>query len=410
MRYLYSLILLLLQPFMLLRLYWRGRKLPAYRQRWLERFGIFPHPKIVAGGVWVHAVSVGEVVAAIPLVEELLRKGSTVPVIVTTTTPTGSARVKQAFGDRVTHVYLPYDLPIYIRNFLNRIVPQTLILMETELWPNLLYTCKQQRLKIILVNARLSDNSFINYKQVKFLVRGMLQQINVIAAQTKVDAERFIELGASESAVVIAGNLKFDMPKRTFKRQIVDRLVWIAASTHEGEEELILQAFKQLKQQFPDLLLILVPRHPDRFEQVASLIAAHTLIYVRRSASEIPQANTEVWLGDTMGELDFFYAQADMAFVGGSLVPIGGHNLLEAVASGAATITGPHMDNFREITVKLLAAKAITVIHTVDELTNKLRSWGTDKQLRLSFADYGLHVIEDNRGALAKVLTILQRY
>lgn len=407
MRYLYSLILLLLQPFILLRLYLRGKKLPAYRQRWLERFGIFPNPEISAGGIWVHAVSVGEVVAAIPLITELLNNDPGVPIIVTTTTPTGSARVKQAFGEKVTHVYLPYDLPVYINNFIYRLAPKTLIIMETELWPNLLYTCKHKQLKICLVNARLSDNSFANYKKIKFLLRGMLQQIDMIAAQTTVDAQRFIDLGAHENAVTVVGNLKYDVPLTNIKRQIVDRLVWIAASTHDGEEVLILQLFKKLKQDLPSLLLILVPRHPDRFKQIADLLTTHKLSYVRRSANQFPKPDTDVWFGDTMGELNFFYAQADMAFVGGSLVPIGGHNLLEPVASGVATVTGPYMHNFRDITAKLVAANAVTVIHSEEELADKLLAWGSDKVMRLSFATRGKQVLRDNQGALNKVLALV---
>lgn len=407
MRHLYSLILSLLQPFILLRLYLRGRKQPAYRQRWLERFGIFTNAHIATGGVWVHAVSVGEVVAAIPLISELLGNADTVPIIVTTTTPTGSARVRQAFGDKVTHVYLPYDLPIYINNFISRLAPKTLIIMETELWPNLLYTCKQRHLKICLVNARLSDNSFANYKKVKFLLRGMLQQIDIIAAQTDVDAKRFIELGADKHSVTIVGNLKFDVPMPIIKRDILNRLVWVAASTHEGEEELIVQIYKSLKQKFPTLLLILVPRHPERFKDVANLLRTHNLSFVQRSAGACPKSDTDVWLGDTMGELDFFYAQADMAFVGGSLVPVGGHNLLEPVATGVATVTGPHIHNFREITAKLAIAKAVAVINSEQELTENLLAWGNDKDIRLGFATRGMQVLKDNRGALNKVLALV---
>ncbi len=407
MRYLYSSILLLLQPFILLRLYWRGRKQPAYRHRWLERFGIFPNPNISAGGVWVHAVSVGEVVASIPLIKQLLDNSSALPIIVTTTTPTGSARVKQAFGDKVTHVYLPYDLPVYINNFISRLAPKKLIIMETELWPNLLYTCKQRQLKICLVNARLSDNSFANYKKIKFLLRGMLQQIDLIAAQTDVDAQRFIELGAVANSVTRVGNLKFDLPLVAIKRDIVDRLVWIAASTHAGEEEQIVKLFKPLKQKLPTLLLILVPRHPERFKEVANLLHTHNLSFVQRSVGAFPNSATDVWLGDTMGELDFFYAQADIAFVGGSLVSVGGHNVLEPLASGVATMTGPHMHNFREITAKLLSADAITIINSEDELAEHLLSWGSNKDLRLSFATRGMQVLQDNRGALDKVLALV---
>lgn len=406
MRYLYSLLLTMLLPVVFLRLCWRARKLPAYNQRWLERLGIFPDPHIPAGGIWLHAVSVGEVVAAIPLIKALQQNMPDIALTVTTTTPTGSARVRQAFANTVTHVYLPYDLPLFLNNFIQRINPKRLIIMETELWPNLLHVCNQQQIPILIANGRLSDRSFANYRKIKWLIQPMLKNITLVAAQSAQDADRFLQLGLDKDKLHITGNLKFDvdLPERT--ASLVDRLVWVAASTHNGEEEIVLQVYKQLKPQFPNLLLILVPRHPDRFAEVAALLTKHAVKYVQRSLQQDPTSDTDVLFGDSMGEMQYYYGLADFAFVGGSLVPIGGHNLLEPAAQGVPSITGPHISNFREISAKLANAQAIIVVENVTQLTTTVAAWCADPIARQTAGAQGLQVLKQNRGAMQQVLTL----
>lgn len=407
MRYLYSLILTILLPLAFVRLRWRARRLPAYNLRWLERLGIFADPKLQAGGLWLHAVSVGEVVAAIPLIRALQQRAPARPITITTTTPTGSELVRRTFNDTVTHVYLPYDLPWCINNFLGKIRPQQVIIMETELWPNLLHICNKRGMQIVIANARLSDKSFNNYRKIKWLMSDILNNVTCVAAQSTQDAQRFLQLGLSADKINITGNLKFDVEFPKHQSKINDRIVWVAASTHRGEEEIVLQVYKQLKQQFPNLLLILVPRHPDRFAEVADLLNQHQLSFQQHSKKEQLLASTQILLGDTMGDLGYFYALADLTFVGGSLVPIGGHNLLEPAGQGVPIVTGPHITNFREIANKLLHAKAMAIINSGTELFEQLRTWCAQPQQRLMIGQQGLAVVDQNRGAVAKTLGLL---
>ena len=405
-------------PFIFLRLLLRSIRVPSYRQRWPERLGIFSGSKLAKNGIWIHAVSVGEVVAAIPLIKSLQAKYPTMLLTVTTTTPTGSQRLKQSLQETVNHVFMPYDIPWAINSFIKKIQPSCLIIMETELWPNLLHVCKSVNIPVIIANGRISDKSLSGYHKIKGFVAQMLQQVTFVAAQSKLDAERFLLLGLTANKMQISGNLKFDVqvPElqqqlgKSLKANLGARQVLVAASTHAGEEEQIIAAFKYIKHKFPDCLLILVPRHPDRFNSVAKLLDENQLSYRRRTQNATVDLDTQVLLGDTMGELNIFYAAADLAFVGGSLIPIGGHNLLEPVALGVTTITGPFISNFQEITDKLRHAGAIRIVQDSNQLAELALVLLAQDSLRHEISLSGLAMIEQNRGAVLKVLNILSSY
>lgn len=410
MRFLYTVLLYLTIPFILLRLLWRSRRLPAYRQRWLERFG-FSSP--ISHAIWIHAVSVGEIQAAIPLIQTLKNQYL---ILVTTTTPTGSQRIREVFGDQVSHVYLPYDLPGALRRFLARAKPKLLILMETELWPNLLHACQQRAIPVILANARLSDSSTAGYQRFSHLTQRMLSQLTVIAAQSPVDAERFLALGANPQHMQVIGNIKFDsslpadLPKKSSELRAqwgAERPIWIAASTHPGEEEQILEAFTLIKPKYPQLLLVLVPRHPDRFNSVATLCQQYAYTVARRSCHEKCTSQTEIYLGDTLGELLLLYAASDVAFVGGSLVPVGGHNVLEPALLRLPIITGPYQFNFADITRLLVEADALDQVTRVSQLAESVENLLRDAPRRQQMGDRAYNVVVQNRGALARLLVIV---
>jgi 3-deoxy-D-manno-octulosonic-acid transferase len=414
MRFIYTFIFYLVIPFVLLRLLWRGVRAPAYWQRWLERFGFFPALP-VQQSLWIHAVSMGEVQAAVPLIQALRAHQS---ILVTTMTPTGSQRVREIFGDSVSHVYLPYDLPGAMARFLARVQPRLLIIMETELWPNLLHACQQRASPVILANARLSANSAAGYQRIGGLTRKMLTSVTAVAAQTEVDAARFIDLGAPPSTVYATGSIKFDsrLPANFSEKAEelrhqwgTDRAVWIAASTHEGEEEAVLDAFSQLKLKpaFNDVLLVLVPRHPERFNRVAALCKRRGFIVARRSYGNV-NTQTEIYLGDTMGDLPLLYAACDVAFVGGSLVPIGGHNLLEPAAVGLPVIMGPHVFECAEICRQLLEAEAAQQVSEAAQLGEAVKMYLSDATLKKQTGEKGRLFVEKNRGALERLLKIIE--
>lgn len=414
MRLIYSFLFYLFIPFILLRLLWRGMRAPAYWQRWSERFGFFP--KLPAQQcLWIHAVSMGEVQAAVPLIQALQRRSSDQPILVTTMTPTGSRRVREVFGDSVWHVYLPYDLPGAVARFLAWFQPRLLIIMETELWPNLLFACQQRAIPVILANARLSAGSAAGYQRVKRLAQDMLTSMAAIAAQTEVDAARFLDLGLSSTKIHVTGSIKFDsrLPADCSEKTAQlrrqwgpNRAVWIAASTHDGEEEIVLDAFSDLKQTVNELLLVLVPRHPERFNRVADLCSRRGFIVARRSEGKV-DVETEIYLGDTMGELALLYAACDVAFVGGSLVPIGGHNLLEPAAVGIPVIMGPHVFECAEICRQLLEAQAAQQVHDAVQLAHTVKMYLSDATRCQQTGENGRLFVQKNRGALTRLLEII---
>jgi 3-deoxy-D-manno-octulosonic-acid transferase len=421
MRLFYSALLYLLTPFVLLRLAWRGRRAPAYWQRWGERFGCYNGLELRAP-IWIHAVSVGEVVAAEPLVRALRHAQPHAPLLVTTMTPTGSEQVRRLFGTDVQHVYVPYDLPVAVRRFLERARPRLALIMETELWPNLFHGCKARGIPVIVANARLSDRSAAGYARFARLTRATLRDVSVIAAQSAADAERFRQLLGSkgpEPLIQVTGSIKFDMrlpaslreQAEVLRRDLgVERPVWIAASTHEGEEELVLDAFAQVRAQLSNALLLLVPRHPERFARVAALCEKRGLSLVPRSSRLPCLPDTAVFLGDSMGELPLFYAAADLAFIGGSLVPTGGHNPLEAAALGVPLLFGPQMFNFAEISRLLLRENAALQARDAQALADSVVLLLSDAERRHALGENGRRVVEANRGALERLMKIVTGY
>ncbi|MBV2133609.1 lipid IV(A) 3-deoxy-D-manno-octulosonic acid transferase [Pseudomonas sp. MAP12] len=417
-RALYTLLLHLALPLIALRLYLRGRQAPAYRQRIAERFA-FQLPPLKRGGFWVHAVSVGESIAAAPMIRALRERHPELPITVTCMTPTGSERIRALFGDQVQHCYLPYDLPWAAARFLDRLQPKLAVIMETELWPNHIHQCARRGIPTVLANARLSEKSARGYARFKGLTRPMLAEMSWIAAQTEAEAERFRQLGARPECVSVTGSIKFDLtidPELKPRAQALrsswgaeKRPVWIAASTHAGEDEIILAAHRQLLAEHSDSLLVLVPRHPERFEAVHVLCQREGFATVRRSSGSAVGEGIQVLLGDTMGELLFLYALADVAFVGGSLVPAGGHNLLEPAALGVPVLSGPHLFNFLEIAAQLRGAGALVVVADCEALARQLRQILNETEELQRMGSAGLVVLRANQGALARLLGGVER-
>ncbi|MBI2380665.1 MAG: lipid IV(A) 3-deoxy-D-manno-octulosonic acid transferase [Gammaproteobacteria bacterium] len=415
MRFLYTFCFQLLLPVVLLRLWWKGRRSPAYRARWAERFGQFAGAR--PGGIWVHAVSLGETIAALPLIKALQARYPELPITVTTTTPTGSERVRQALGDSVFHVYAPYDLPWCLSAFLRRIQPKACLVMETELWPNTLHACAARGIPVVLANARLSARSARGYARFSALTKPMLACLSRVAAQHEDDARRFLDLGLPAERVTVTGSIKFDLSIPEALRGAAAGLragfgarpVWIAASTHRGEDESVLAAHRALRARFPQALLILVPRHPERFGEVAALCATQGERVARRSAGEAVGPDTSVYLGDTLGELLIMYGAADLAFVGGSLVPVGGHNFLEPAALGLPCLSGPHDFNFADIARQLAAAGGLRRVADAAELAEAVGAWLAEPEAREAAGAAALGVVEANRGALARLLELVDK-
>ncbi len=420
-RILYTLVYALCLPLILLRLLWRSRLAPAYRHRWLERFGIFAPPRVNREQpiIWLHAVSVGEVLAAVPLVKSLQKKHTQWQWVLTSTTPTGSERVKAVFADDVFHVYAPYDLPFFVRQFLRHVKPSLLIVMETELWPNLLHVCKTQQIPSIVANARLSEKSCRGYARFAPLTRTMLDDVSLVAAQQHADGMRFLALGLSPAKLHITGSIKFDLllddairaQAAVLRAQwtLQDRrAVWLAASTHPSEESVVLAAFSALKKQFPDLLLVLVPRHPERFSPVAAQCEAAGWRVLRRSSGKAASLETDVVLGDSMGELLVFYGAANMAFVGGSLVPVGGHNLIEPAAWACPVISGSHLFNFAEVARLLDAEQALIRVENSEELAVAVARYMINKQEATHAGLNAQRVVEQHRGALVCLCAVIE--
>ncbi|MGA4319845.1 lipid IV(A) 3-deoxy-D-manno-octulosonic acid transferase [Ectopseudomonas hydrolytica] len=417
-RYLYTLLLHLALPLIALRLALRARKAPAYARRVRERFS-FGLPAMRPGGIWVHAVSVGESIAAAPMIRALQAHYPDLPITVTCMTPTGSERIQALFGDSVQHCYLPYDLPWAASRFLQRVQPRLAVVMETELWPNHIHQCAKRGIPVALANARLSQRSARGYARLRKLTAPMLAELSLIAVQTQAEAERFLDLGARPSCVEVTGSIKFDLkidaelPRRASELrhqwQAEQRPLWIAASTHAGEDEIILAAHRQLLLARPDALLILVPRHPERFNAVHELCLNQGLTTRRRASGEAVQAGDQVLLGDTMGELLFLYALADVAFVGGSLVANGGHNLLEPAALGKPVLSGPHLFNFLEIAAQLREAGALGEVQDATDLADEVEALWREPDRAERMREAGLQVLRANQGALDRLLAGLRR-
>jgi 3-deoxy-D-manno-octulosonic-acid transferase len=417
MRYIYTVLFYLLTPLILLRLYWRGFKAPEYRKRWKERLAVY-NKKYPGNVIWIHAVSVGESVAVFPLIKLLQQGYPTDNFLVTTTTPTGSARVKDGLAASVSHVYLPYDLPIVIKRFLTIFRPKIAIIMEKEIWPNLYYQCNQNNIPLTIINARLSAKSAKAYKKIPGLVIPALENVSFIATQTEEDKKRFIEIGAKADYIEVTGNLKFDVKineeliqqAKSIKAQLFkDRFIWIIASTHQGEEIIFYELYLLLKKRIPELLLLVVPRHPERFKEVKQLAEKMQLKACMRSSKKLIKTDTDVYVADTMGELTLLYGAADISFVGGSLVPVGGHNILEPAAMNIPIIFGPHMFNSKEIAKDVVSlGAAIECMDKEEIMENVIRMYENQKERKtmvLAMSQF----LKNNQGATETTEKLISR-
>jgi 3-deoxy-D-manno-octulosonic-acid transferase len=415
-RHLYTLIYSLFLPIIVARLWWRGRTNPGYRQRIAERFGFLPHqPR--PGGLWVHAVSVGETLAAAQFVKQFMVQNPDTPVIITSTTPTGSEQVKRIFGERVFHMYLPYDLPSFINRFIKNIRPGALVIIETELWPNLLACCDQNDLPVVLANARMSERSARGYGKVSALTRPMLHSLNIVAVQNPTDGQRFIELGLPTGRLKVTGSVKFDvtLPEGCHQNGTalreqwgVSRPVLALASSHPTEDEQLLDIYPALEEAIPGLLLLLIPRHPERFEPVTNAARSRHLRVHRRTNG--PASNdTQIYVADTMGEMLNMLAAADVVVMGGSLYSGGGgHNPIEPAALGKATLIGADHINFTSIVSELSEAGAMAVCESLPALQKEAIRLLKDSTAREAMGKNGLDVVETNRGAVTQLLELVK--
>jgi 3-deoxy-D-manno-octulosonic-acid transferase len=415
LRGLYSTVLYVLLPVTVYHLIWRGFRQGAYLERWSERYAAYRDPPHAAT-VWVHAVSVGEVNAAAPLVDALLSQRPDLRLLVTTITPTGSARVQALWAQRVAHVYLPYDLPGAVGRFLAHFQPCLGLVVETELWPNLLLGCRDRGVPVYLVNARMSERSLRGYRLLRPLIGRAIRSLRRIAAQSEDDAHRFVRLGADQAQVSVLGNLKYDVPvgdstrafSAAFRQHCGNRLTWIAASTHEDEEAAVLAIHARLRRRWPDLLLLWAPRHPERFRVVAQQTVHAGWRVATRRLTQWPDGEDAVFVVDTLGELMQFYGCAEVAFVGGSLQPVGGHNLLEPAAMGTAIVTGPHLHNFSDIARQLEAAAALRICADAQALGDEMEALLADAAARGAMVDAGRRLLREGRGALARTLAMVE--
>lgn len=410
MRGIYSLLMYLLSPYLLFRLWWKGKKLPAYRERILERF-CWDKLEKQEVDVWLHAVSLGEVIAATPLIDAMLKKQWT--ILITTMTPTGAAQVKTRFGDKVTHRYVPYDIYDVVKRFFSKIKPKVGVIMETELWPNLIAEAKAAHIPLFLANARLSERSLKGYMRFKFLFKPILNQFTAILAQSNDDAERFTSLGAESSKVLALGNMKFDLHTHTvdqLKFQELkthwgcERTVVIIASTHDDEESRILAELKRLQVAIPGVILLIAPRHPERFQPVYQLCIQQGFNTGLRSNLESLNSTNDVVVLDCLGELLGLYQISDYAFVGGSLVSVGGHNVLEPIAMQVPVLSGNQIHNFKTICRDLEDAKAIVLVKEANELIDAIIQLSRNPASKEEMVVRATQVLENNKGSVDKHL------
>ena len=412
MRGLYTLLVYLVLPWLPLRLWWRGRHEPVYRQFIGERYGRY-HEPVQPPVLWLHAVSLGETRAAVPLVSRLHRAYPDATVLITHMTATGRDAGRTLFGDRVIQAWLPYDAPFAMRAFLTHFKPRAGLIMETELWPNLMALARDAAIPLYLVNARMSERSATGYARVPALSRPMLAALSGIAAQSTVDATRLAALGGP--VAIVTGNLKFDAPAldagdtlaREFKLRFgKTRPTWVAGSTRDGEEALILDALA-MESLPPDSLTVIVPRHPQRFAAVAELLRQREIPFVRRSSNSIVPPDISVVLGDSLGELRSYFAAADVAFVGGSLLPLGGQNLIEPIAAGRPTLVGPSMFNFADATESAVAAGAAVTVANANALIAEVSALFADAPRRVAMRDAALAFHAAHQGAADRLWTWL---
>ncbi|MBT8085221.1 MAG: 3-deoxy-D-manno-octulosonic acid transferase [Woeseia sp.] len=415
MRIIYVILAYLILPIAILYWLFRGIFNRSYWDRLGQRFG-FGYPQLDNGSIWVHAVSVGEVQAAAPLVKSLLQRFPDRRLLLTTVTPTGAAHARRLFGEQIEHCYLPFETPLAVSRFFNAVRPAFALIMETEIWPNLYRGCGVRGIPLILVSARISPRSVKNYRKLLPLFRETLSHGILIAAQSPADAERFLSLGASPERTWVTGNIKFDIEiPETLPQQGEElrqrfwpgRPVWVAASTHDHEEAQVLDAHDKILERFPDALLVLVPRHPPRFPAVAGLLEKRRVNFVSRTSKRTPVAATTVYLVDTLGELKLFYAASDVAFMGGTLQAIGGHNLLEPAGLGVPVITGPHLFNTQQIADMFTSIGASVTVQNAAELSAAVCSLFENPQAARAQGALGRNIVAQNRGSLNRLLILL---
>lgn len=416
-RFFYTLLLLLLSPLLLYSLYKKKEGKPAFGVRWKEHFGCTPPLKSKLKPIWIHAVSVGEAIAAIPIIKALKKHNPEQPILVTTTTSTGAEQIEK-LGDLVEHRYMPIDFSFAVRGFLKATNPEKMLIMETELWPNTLHTVAKFGIPISVLNARLSEKSYLGYKKVQPIFNLLGKHLTHVCCQYQDDANRFIALGIDEARVHVTGSVKFDIEitdeviesGKQLRQQLgANRPVWIAASTHKGEDEQVLAAHQELLKTIPDALLILVPRHPERFNDVFELSSNSGFNSVRRTSNETVTAETQVYLGDTMGEMLVLIGAADVCFMGGSLLgdKVGGHNVLEPAALGVPVIIGPSYYNFKEIVEKLHAEQGIVICEPVQIENSIIKLIENNAEYKL-LQSAASNVIQNNQGSLINTLTYTQ--
>ena len=419
-RTLYSLLFTLFLPLIFVRLAWRSLSAPDYRRGWSQRLGLKqPWQRDTRQPViWFHAVSMGETAAASSLISQTLAAFSNHKILVTNMTPTGAAQVRRQFAEamaqgRVVQQYLPYDLPWVINGFLKRVNPDLLVIVETELWPNLLFYCQRRQIPVALANGRMNPKSAARYLKFDQIRSDMMSALSGLAVQSEADAEQFQRLGIPSEKIRITGNLKFDkdLPKEQIEagkqwREQIQRPVFLAASTNDGEETPILAAYQQLRKSIPDLLLVLVPRHPERFPVVENMLSEYRFITRSSNAEVTPE--TQILLGDTLGEMMYFYAMADAAFVGASLVPNGGHNPIEPAALGVPTVMGPHVFKCADLCRQLTSSGGLTLVNEGQELADVLKPWLINLREAKRIGIKGQQVVEENRGSTQRQLELLK--
>jgi len=416
MRFAYAILTYLLLPVYAAYWFFRGLGNRTYWDRFGQRFGR-GYPRLPAGCIWVHAVSVGEVQAAVPLIRTLVERYPNRHMLVTTVTPTGAARVRLLFGDTVEHSYIPFETPNAVTSFFDAVNPQIALVMETEIWPNLYHECGRRNIPLVLVSARISPKSVASYTKFLPLFRETLSHGIVIAAQSQADADRFGQLGAAPERTWVTGNIKFDIqlpPElaeagEQFRRDNFEgRPVWVAASTHDKEEEQVLHAHEIVQEQFPDALLILIPRHPERFPSVRTMLHKDGRRFISRTDGLPCTSDIDVFLGDTMGEVPLFYAAGNVAFVGGTLVEVGGHNLLEPAALGRPVVTGPHLYNTQDIADKFEKLGASITVNNAGQLGSAVADLFADPDTANDIGSRGRDIVQQNRGSLQRLLEMVE--
>ncbi|WP_223668539.1 lipid IV(A) 3-deoxy-D-manno-octulosonic acid transferase [Kangiella shandongensis] len=415
LRFIYTLVYYLCAPLLCIRWIYKSFKPPQYREPLRERFGFVK--KQSKPSIWFHAVSMGEANAAKAIIDRLLQVEPQLNVVVTTTTPTGAKQIIEGLGDKVTHHYSPCDLPGAIKRFTRRVKPKALIIMETELWPNWLHHMEKVHIPVVLANARMSAKSASKYLKIASLSQQMMSTFERILPVGKEDEARFIKLGVSSDKCMVTGNIKFDQAFEQNGRpsffppwQEQGYLVWLAASTHKGEDELLLQAHQKVREELPDVKMVLVPRHPERFDEVTKLVTSYGFSFARRSQPEAWQASADVLVGDSMGELMLAYQLCDLAFVAGSLTPIGGHNMIEPASIGKPILSGPYVHNFDEIFHQLELHGGAVTVDSVDAISTMVIQLLKDREQRMEMGQKAKAVVEQSRGALDKTVEALRPF